>query len=289
MTTQSTSGQLRDGLKGMTDRLASVIRDTPIKYLDTRGGGIIIIAPEYYWDNPNAAQTAVLHSIKRDYEEWIELLQSIFRSAPNDVERRIKETDTQFRKWLEFRENWSLEPNADENVVKFRSEVAKFEQFLDILDSAGGAGIIVVPDTNSIVAYPDPTDYRRVAGSNTFTFLLLPTVLSELDELKNLHRNPDFRDKAKKVITRIKGWRNQGSLRDGVTVDGTITVRAVANDPNMKKALSWLDPEVDDDRIIASILEVQAGSPSDQVILVTGDINLLNKADAARINHNEIE
>ena len=56
----------------------------------------------------------------------------------------------------------------------------------------------------------------------------------------------------------------------------------------MHDSLSWLDPTIDDDRIIASVLEVQAANPSDQVVLVTGDINLLNKAEAACIDHAEV-
>ncbi len=56
----------------------------------------------------------------------------------------------------------------------------------------------------------------------------------------------------------------------------------------MHDSLSWLDPAIADDRIIASVLEVQAANPSDQVVLVTGDINLLNKAEAACIDHGEV-
>ena len=66
-------------------------------------------------------------------------------------------------------------------------------------------------------------------------FLLLPTVLAELDTLKNNHRNSDFRKKVNKVIARVKGWRTQGTLRNGVTVSGTITVKAVASEPDMAK------------------------------------------------------
>jgi predicted ribonuclease YlaK len=98
-----------------------------------------------------------------------------------------------------------------------------------------------------------------------------------------LHRNPDVREKAVKVIARIKGWRRQGSLLEGVTVDGTITVIAVAEEPNMRQTLSWLDSENADDRVIAGILELHARHPAERVILVSGDINLQNKADAASI------
>jgi predicted ribonuclease YlaK len=103
-----------------------------------------------------------------------------------------------------------------------------------------------------------------------------------------LHRNQDVREKAKKVITRIKGWRAQGPLLDGVLVDKTIIVRALHNEPKVADSLSWLDADNADDRIVASVLHIQATSPSAHVILVTGDINLQNKADAAMIETVEI-
>jgi hypothetical protein len=107
--------------------------------------------------------------------------------------------------------------------------------------------IILVPDTNSLLAAFDPIEYRKVSGENSFVFMILPTVLGERDRLKVEHRNPDVREKAKKVITRIKGWRNQGPLAKGVTVDKTITVKALHTEPNMKATLSWLDSDNRDD------------------------------------------
>ena len=147
---------------------------------------------------------------------------------------------------------------------------------------------ILIPDTNAIVSNPSPTQYRPIAGNGNFVFLLLPTVLAELDALKNTHRNPVFREKVNKVITRVKGWRNQGTLRNGVTVDRTITVRAIAIEPSMKDTLKWLDKENRDDRIIASVLEVQSSYPNARVVLITGDVNLLNKADFARIDTSDL-
>jgi len=108
--------------------------------------------------------------------------------------------------------------------------------------------------------------------------------LGELDELKMLHRNPEVREKAQKVITRIKGWRAQGPLLEGVLVDKTIQVRAIHDEPNVANSLSWLDPSNKDDRIIATTLHIQSRAPSARIVLVTGDINLQNKSDAASVS-----
>ena len=75
--------------------------------------------------------------------------------------------------------------------------------------------------------------------------------------------------------------RQQGNLLEGVIVYKTITVKMVATEPNFEKTLKWLDPKNEDDRIIASALQIQVQNPSDKVVLVTSDINLQNKAQLA--------
>jgi hypothetical protein len=84
-----------------------------------------------------------------------------------------------------------------------------------------------------LVERPGPSWYRAIAGQVDFTFVLLPSVLGELDELKIAHKNQAVRDAAKSAINRIKGWRHQGPLVNGVTVDKTITVRAHHVEPDM--------------------------------------------------------
>jgi predicted ribonuclease YlaK len=73
-----------------------------------------------------------------------------------------------------------------------------------------------------------------------------------------------------------------------VTVDSYIKVSAAYQEPDMDNTLSWLDRDNCDDRIVASVLAVQAEHPNSKVTLVTGDINLQNKADAAFIEVKEI-
>ena len=182
---------------------------------------------------------------------------------------------------------WELSRDQAANDRALRRDAAKLEKILDVLEAVGNHLTIIIPDTNSLLVEPDPVNYRGIAGTRSLVFVLLPTVLGELDRLKIEHRNPDVRDKAKRTITRIKGWRQQGSLPAGVTVDKTIKVIARHNEPDMSKTLSWLDPDVQDDRIIPSVLEIEAEQPAAQVILVTDDINLQNKAEAAVVEFAE--
>ncbi len=284
----STVSRLRSDLKSLTQRLGALVQELPIKRLDRYGGGVVIVAPEYYWDEPSAEQLNTQLAIKRDYEEWFEVFRSVFSKATDDLNRRIREADQRLRMWIELRSNWSLQSDPLSNKDSLRDDAEHFMDILAIIEASGPMPPVLIPDTNAIVGNPDPTRYRSIAGDDSFIFLLLPTVLAELDELKNTHRNPDFREKAKKAITRVKGWRNQGTLRNGVVVDGTITIKAIAIEPDMQDTLSWLDKENCDDRIIASVLEVQSSYPNARVVLVTGDVNLSNKADLGRIDTSEL-
>ena len=51
----------------------------------------------------------------------------------------------------------------------------------------------------------------------------------------------------------------------------------------MEDSLPWLDANNDDDRIIASVVEMMRVRPRCEVVLVTRDINMQNKAEFARI------
>jgi predicted ribonuclease YlaK len=52
-------------------------------------------------------------------------------------------------------------------------------------------------------------------------------------------------------------------------------------EPDFASTLLWLDCANDDDRILAGFIEVMRQHPRCPVFLVTGDINLTNKADSA--------
>ena len=282
----SSVSRLQSVLRSLTERLVELIRAVPIERLE-RYNGVLFIAPDYYWGEASAEQLNEQLHIKRDYDVWIQSFQLLFRGSSDDLTRRIREHDKEMRTWIELGENWSLTSSQDENEEKLRAASRQLENLLGIVASKEGE-IILVPDTNAIANESDPTKYRHIAGHDTYVFLLLPTVLAELDTLKNTHHNPNFREKTRRAIARIKGWRTQGTLLGGVTVHKTVTVRAIGTEPDMGNSLSWLDKDNRDDRIIASVLEVQSAHPTSHVVMVTGDVNLLNKADLASIEATEL-
>lgn len=175
-------------------------------------------------------------------------------------------------------------PHSGNRAIEIINEsFQEFDKYLDLLSSKSNKTILI-PDTNSLLIQPEPIVYSKLIEKKDFVFLITPTVLSELDNLKMFHRDENFRKKAKSVITRIKGYRNQGDVLTGVTINKTITLQMNAKEPNFKNTLDWLDEKIMDDRIIASALEIQIQNPSDTVSIVTADINLQNKAVLASLN-----
>lgn len=280
---QSTVDRLQAVLNAVADRLAKLIEALKTERAPAQAGMFIFPQPDFHWRELTAEQRAEQIEITRIYAPPAEIAKCLLHEVPDELAKQFESADEALRIWLDCDTNWSLTSNAEANQRAMRKRMDDVFAVLAILGKVGEAGAILIPDTNALLQEPDPAQYRVIANVASFTFLLLPTVLAELDKLKVEHRNPDVRDKADKTIKRIKGWRNQGSLRGGVRVDKTIKVRANHIEPDMLNTLSWLDATNSDDRIVASVIAIQAAHPAARVVLVTHDINLQNKADAALI------
>ena len=215
---------------------------------------------------------------------WTAHVNLLIRDAPSDTKKEVEEANKHLNQWIERVDlGWWV----PESVLKIKQQC---DTHLDVLRgvlSDLGSGddppIVLLPDTNALLACADWERYVLVAGVASFSIVIPPSVLKELDKLKVNHRDPVFRDKVNSVIRRIKGLRIQGKLTEGVTVSRTIQIRLVAQEPDFTATLGWLDPTNDDDRIIASSLEFQRQVPNSVVVLVTSDINMQTKAEAARL------
>jgi hypothetical protein len=280
---QPLAARLEQDLAVIESRLNELLTSVPVVRFQQDTGVILITAPDFYWKTPSPEQRAQQTAIKRDYDRLHELLSLILADGTDDLLRDLASADSGFRKWLELQRNYSLRDDVKRNLAQFNEDARALHGIIDIIAASAPQPLIVVPDTGTVMDHPDPVEYRALVGQDDFIFALLPTVLTELDDLKADYSKQLARDLAVKAIRRVKGWRNQGSLREGVTVDRTIVVRALHEEPDMDRTLSWLDRTVKDDRIVASVLQLQAEQPGASIVLVTNDVNLLNKADAAAI------
>jgi hypothetical protein len=141
---------------------------------------------------------------------------------------------------------------------------------------------VFVPDTNALLWHPE-LDAWTFADVRRFTLVLVPGVVRELDEHK-VHRNASVRAKANRIARQIGEYRRRGRLTDGVPLRSSVsTIKMIAVEPRIDRSLPWLDPSSQDDRILASTIEVMRLYARSNVSLVTRDVNLHNKAEYALV------
>lgn len=247
--------------------------DSSVVFINTDGSN--------WWNPLDIEGQRVQDRVLEDYRPYRDLVRVLTRGLPSDGQNAFAEADDCITKHVEQqRATWC--ESVREAKTKTLEAVDAIQRLLERLYSIEGE-TIAVPDTNALLAAP-AIDCWRFEGCERFTIVLMPTVLSELDELKVAHKNPDVRAKAERVIRQIKELNRRGDLRVGVpVVAGRITARSVAVEPKVGESLPWLDPGNNDDRLLASVVEVIRRNVRAVVVLVTGDINLQNKANHARI------
>lgn len=248
---------------------------------------VVFIANDYYWGESDEKQRHLQIKLLRTYSSWFEQFRMLFYDSPELLQKEILLTHADVTALIEKKNGWSVPYTIDEAKRVFHDKIQHYYQLLHVFQNSGNPEIILVPDTNALIMSPDVATYEVAIGQAKYTVVILPTILSELDKLKVTHRSDDFRKKVQSVINRLKGLRQQGNMHEGVTVNKVVTVKMVAHEPDFKKTLSWLDPNNNDDRIIAATLEVQREEPSSFVILVTNDINHQNKAEMASLPFTE--
>lgn len=220
------------------------------------------------------------------YNKFQMILGSLMKNQPKGTMDDLQGSDSTIRPIIGQEGNlW--DDRREEYYKEFYEALDKQIALLEGLYDSSDGSVIYVPDTNALLYNPALEDWRFV-DSPRFIILLTPTVLSELDTLKVNHRVEDVRGKAEGLIKRIKGYRTRGKLAEGVSLVGNISqLMTLAVEPTFDKSISWLDESNNDDRIIATFIEIMRQHPRSTAVLVTRDINLQNKAEFANLPFEE--
>lgn len=284
--------RLRAELDEIHSEMDKLLDQSAIRYFNpnTADSAIFIVgAADWGWAPSDGSTTAARMRLLGCYRAWFDRFKLLFPNPTPEVTKQITALDEFVRRWSERATKWdrSIPRTVDAAKEVASKQFAAFDELLDLAAKAGTATLRLVPDTNALLRNPDLASYAPVIGSLTFVVHLLPTVLSELDHLKDRGRTSELRDRAQAVVRRLKGLRDKGSLAAGVTLTKAITVQAEAREVEVRTVLDWLDPLVPDDRIVAATLRLQSDHPGSNVVLVTSDLNLQNKADAVGLSYIE--
>lgn len=264
--------------------LETMLRQHSELYLwNPPGSGMVHTSGDHAYRKLGVEGKQLQSRLLEEYSEFADLVGVLLREQPDQA----RKTHEKWRKTVvrvieqggltwhrSIDEEWASVSKA------LQSQIDSIEHLYSASD---GGAVVVVPDTNALLWHP-VLDEWAFDQADLFEINLVPVVLSELDSLKVNHRNADVRDKAEGLVRRIKGYRDRGSLRDGVPLrKGVSRIRSVAVEPDFDASLPWLDASHADDRLVATFIEVMRRNPRSPVILVTRDLNLQNKMEFARL------
>jgi hypothetical protein len=241
---------------------------------------VVLTGADHFWNPLKTTAVQLQGKVRRQYGKLIAVLRALCKSNTASIEGALEEPAQTIYEIMDQDRRTCIK-TIEEAVTTFEKAIEGQIRLLSCLYDAAEGTCIFVPDTNALLYNPSLEDWEFDTCPQ-FTVILLPTILSELDQLKVNHRNDNVRQKAEGLIRRIKGYRSRGRLAEGVTLcRGRSNVTTIAVEPTMADSLPWLQADNNDDRMLAGFIEVMREHPRCQVVLVTRDVNLQNKAEYA--------
>jgi hypothetical protein len=251
--------------------------------INKRSSSLVFVGPHYAWGDLDQEGRRLQSRLLDDHRRLAALIRALLKTLPAESAKQLERAQEELEELID-QSHLTWVETREEAFAKAEQALDKQLELIAYLYDPIEGDPIYVPDTNALAWNPDLEKWR-FAGAPRFTLVLTATVLGELDRLKIEHRNPDFRAKAEGVVNRLKSYRGRGELARGVVLRRNVsTIKTIALEPKVDETLPWLDAANDDDRILASFIEVMRQNPRTPVILVTRDINLQNKADYAGLS-----
>lgn len=238
---------------------------------------VVVIGPDHPWGKLDKDSKRLQTELYNEYNHLLEISKSILANTLPDIQSKFND---QSKTILEIIEQSSLtwHETIQQAISAFEKSLDEQLEALNSLNGKLDKEKILIPDTNVFISNPNLHKYRV---TKRFNIIVLPSVLGELDKLKNEHRNENVRQKANTTIRNFKEYRRRGRLLEGVKITNKLTAYTIAVEPKFKQKPSWLDPNNLDDRFIASCFEIAAKYPNSDMAILTLDINMQNKADFA--------
>jgi len=248
---------------------------------------IINLSGSHWWNDLPPEGKQIQARLLPEIDRFAELVRALARNLPGSSSHELDTALDTIRDAVE-QDHGTWWKAREQAVGGFSGLIDQIMVALTEYYGTSSSVVLTIPDTNALLENPDIEQWR-FENRNHFTIILTPTVLSELDEHKVNHRNPEVREKASKLIRKIKEYRRRGALHEGVPiVTDRVSLRSIAREPDMSKSLSWFDATNADDRFLATALDEIRGNPGATAFVVTSDINMQNKAEVAGIPFCEV-
>ncbi len=279
---KTVSDAIRERVEGLRELLREFLLEHSggLRDLNRADSSVFIVGPSRSWADLDQDGRRLQSRLLEENRRLAALVRALLSNAPEDGSKELKQAQETLQGLIDQSHLTWVKTTAEAFTEAEEALDKQLELIANLYDPVEGTPIYV-PDTNALLWNPD-LERWRFDDESSIALVLTATVLGELDRLKIEHRNPEIRERSEGLIRLIKGYRARGELGAGVPLVTNIsTIKTIALDPKVEETLPWLDPSNDDDRILASFVEVMREHVRTPVSLVTRDINLQNKAEYA--------
>jgi hypothetical protein len=247
-------------------------------------GYVILDWHDYHWGPVDDRHRQMQRSLLEAWQPWMEQLRLLLSSDSSTTKKQLNEVDAFVRRWIDrdgaF--DFSIPRSIPDAKQRLREQVAVCSDLLRSLD-ASQSETIVLPRQQHAHQEPGHRHLRPRAGQPEVHRGASSGHAGRAGQAEDHPQQRHGPGEGAQVQWAHQGLAHARQPGPRVKVQGDVWVRAEGREPNFSATLSWLDPNVADDRLLASVFEIQRRHPTSRVVLLTGDVNLLAKADTARI------
>lgn len=137
--------------------------------------------------------------------------------------------------------------------------------------------VFVVLDTNTFLHYVslEQIDWNELFPGKKVVLFICPPVIRELNKHKDAPRTAKLRDRAATALRRIDCWADAAPP---ITLRDQVELRFTIHEPGIDFAAHNLVRHIEDDHLIAVLIQLQTEASPTPVVLLTRDTGLKLKA-----------
>lgn len=141
-------------------------------------------------------------------------------------------------------------------------------------------------DTNILMEFQtfDEVEWEKVLSAKQVCLVLAPVVLSELDKHKGDFNNTRRQKRARMILPKINHLLESETAQDILPkVRRYVTLLVLSHEPFIDWKQEHLDPTINDDRLLASILDFRSQHQGEHIFLLSDDSGPRLKAKSRQI------
>ena len=231
-------------------------------------------AGDYQWEALNDNGRKIQDQLCNEYARFISLIRFLLTDLTG-TQQRVLSTSAQKVQNLIEQSGLLFKMDKEEQLNDAVKALDLLFQLIAAAYEVTEEYCIIIPDSSALIANPELEKWN-FDEIHRFKILLLPIIANDLD--KDTANN--------EIKNKILEYAKRGSLLEGIKINEQNIIQ-LAGDLQIEKTLPWLDINDNYDKIIATYFEIVKVNPHSQVVLITNNSSLQEKALLSNVIHSK--